>query len=813
MKKLFSSLLLAAAAFTSVTAAESVPYSHSFEGDNALDGFTLTHFPSDGTALKFTAAKGAPTYAYRDNLSLRSSNRACDAWVISPKIQLEGGKSYSITFTCAESLNQRELVGMFAATSDDPFDLKEHSILEKGPYDIENNGVVTRYVWGQGFLDPEQAQPVTTVFTPETTGEYNIGLWICSDKGDGLYFAVYDFSITPRATGSVPDDVTGLKAVPDAIGYLKAEVSCTTPAKNVDGTVTPLTKLDFMRDGEVVYTVENPEGGKEYKFTDRGMTNGNHRYSAVCYNAGGRGNIVEIDPVYVGTYQPGPATNVEAHEVAPGQVKITWDAPTATINYHTLNPDMLTYKVAAYDLDGNMTEQFGPFDKTEATVNVTPATGTQQFLSFGVIAITTFGEGDAAKTNPVVVGTPEEAPYFESFAGAQASHTYMTESVRYGADWYVKSMTGQDKDGGLLRFETNAIGSEANFYTGRIALPADKPMVLTFYYSGFSNNNANLLTVQASIDGGEFQDLGEYEPILSDWQRASIDLSDFAGKTIQLRLNGQGRRDFYIMVDNISIAEGADNDLTISEFEFPLRFDRCEPSPVSFTVKNIGKNAAPSYSLHVYCNDEVIRSFASTEPLEPGQTCTFGFDLTPGLDAYASQTYYAEVEYAADEVTENNRTGRIVASIYDPELKSPTNLRATVEGSNVILTWDTPEGADFQSESPFHHLIGYTVYRDESMVNFVPLKETTFTDKNVAVGKHNYYVVAIYQRTNSEISNEIEVEVAEAGIDGIIADLDGAPARVYTISGQLVNSAASAADLRALPAGIYIIGNRKVAVK
>lgn len=814
MKKIFSSLLLAAAAFTTVTAAESVPYSHSFEGEGCLDGYSLDHFPSEGAAFNFTTAKGAPTYSFRDNVYIRSNRRSLDAWLITPKFELEAGKTYTITFNCAVSNGERELVGMFAATSSDPIELKQHSILEKGEYDLENNGVVTRRLFGYGFATADATVPVTTRFTPDASGEYNIGLWVCSDDTEGLYFAVYDFSISTRATGAVPGDVTGLKAVPDNIGYLKAEVSCTTPVKNEDGSTSALTKLEFLRDGEVFATVDNPESGKEYKVTDTGMANGNHRYGAVCHNAAGRGNDVEIDAVYVGTYQPSAATNVEAHEVTPGQVKITWNAPTSTINNHVLNPDMLTYKVVAYDLDDKVTEEFGPFSTTEATVTVTPVTGSPQFLSFGVISITSFGEGDVAKTNPVVVGTPEETPYFESFAEAKASHVYMTESVRYHADWYIRSMTGQDKDGGLLRFETNAIGSEANFYTGRIALPADKPMVLSFYHSGFSNNNINLLTVQASFDGGEFIVLGEYEPSTADWQRVSIDLSEYAGKTMQLRLNGQGRQDFYIMVDNISITEGADHDLTISNFEFPTEIERCETVPVSFTVKNIGKQTAAEYKLNLYCRDEVIRTFNSSEALEPGQEYTFEFDLTAGIEDLAMQTYYAAVEYDADEVIDNNASGRIVVTITNPELKVPQNLKASVDMRNVTLTWDTPEGADFDTENPFHHLIGYTVFRDNGMVNWATTQENTFTDKDVAVGKHSYHVIAVYGRGNSLKSNVVDVEVTDGnGIDGIIADLDGAPASVYTVNGQLINRAATAAELRQLPAGVYIIGNRKVAVK
>ena len=50
-----------------------------------------------------------------------------------------------------------------------------------------------------------------------------------------------------------------------------------------------------------------------------------------------------------------------------------------------------------------------------------------------------------------------------------------------------------------------------------------------------------------------------------------------------------------------------------------------------------------------------------------------------------------------------------------------------------------------------------------------------------------------------------------AGVEAIFATKSG-KADIYTISGTLVKKNATADDAKQLPAGIYVIGNMKVAI-
>ena len=62
----------------------------------------------------------------------------------------------------------------------------------------------------------------------------------------------------------------------------------------------------------------------------------------------------------------------------------------------------------------------------------------------------------------------------------------------------------------------------------------------------------------------------------------------------------------------------------------------------------------------------------------------------------------------------------------------------------------------------------------------------------------------------SNLSNG--VTASPLPIDEITADFD-TPQNLYTVNGIYLGQVTTAAELRSLPAGIYIVGNRKVIVK
>ena len=103
-------------------------------------------------------------------------------------------------------------------------------------------------------------------------------------------------------------------------------------------------------------------------------------------------------------------------------------------------------------------------------------------------------------------------------------------------------------------------------------------------------------------------------------------------------------------------------------------------------------------------------------------------------------------------------------------------------------------------------MVGYNLYRDGAPVNQTILAQPTFTDNAVADGDHTYHVTAVYNRGESALSAPATVKIS--GIADIFAG--GKTFDVYTVEGIVLLRDASAADIRKLARGIYIIDGKKV---
>lgn len=76
-----------------------------------------------------------------------------------------------------------------------------------------------------------------------------------------------------------------------------------------------------------------------------------------------------------------------------------------------------------------------------------------------------------------------------------------------------------------------------------------------------------------------------------------------------------------------------------------------------------------------------------------------------------------------------------------------------------------------------------------------------------AAGSHTYFVGVRYNRGESGASNE--VVISTSGISAVVADMED-DADIFTLTGIRVGH--GVADFDRLPAGIYLMGGRKITV-
>lgn len=792
MKKFFTTALLAVMTLAGVSAAETLPFERTFNSEENVADFTILDNTA-GSITKFSfVTSGGYQPAFRSRYSFSSPK---DSWIVTPAIKLENGKEYKVKYTCTGDNGSIEFIDIAVGTKPEISALTIDALTDYRTF-------------GYGNLSKENAFPVEGSFVAPADGDYYIGLRCHQEIGQSMYFFVYDITVNEKAMGDCPADVTDFSAVPDRTGALKTVLTATAPTATLGGAkLTSLTKLEFLRDGEVINTVNNPTPGATYTYTDNAPQNGYRTYGAVASNSEGRGNVVE-SRVFVGVNAPKAVTDVEAHEISNGKVKLTWVLPYSDVTNTMLDPSLVSCKVLAYDLNGQVSKEFGPFSGTEATVTLDNLGAGQQFLTFGVMAMTSGGNSEVTNSNPVIVGTPDAAPYFESFAGGKPSHAMMCESVKYGANWAFSDRATQDNDGGSAIFSANGIGASANLYTGKISIPAGKRMNLRYYYTAVSNNvTPNFLTLSVSVDGGQFVELETLDVTTSDFQTSMIDLGEYAGKTIQLRWNAECRQGFYVVIDNISIAEAVANDLAVEFVSVPTMIERCVTVPVVVRVKNLGTQSAPSYSVSLnYANNEQVAVLESKGALASGAFQEYEFGIYADKNTESPLTYYAQVTYAADSDQSNNKTGRANVSVETPEFYPAQSVKAVANGNAVTITWATPDGASFSAESPYHRLEGYRVFRDDRAVNSTLTADNEITDNGVPEGEHRYTVVAVYVEGSAPASAAATVNVEESGIETIAIDAISADAVIYDLNGRRVNAST-------IIPGLYIRVNGAEAAK
>ncbi|NTW25540.1 MAG: T9SS type A sorting domain-containing protein, partial [Lentimicrobium sp.] len=109
---------------------------------------------------------------------------------------------------------------------------------------------------------------------------------------------------------------------------------------------------------------------------------------------------------------------------------------------------------------------------------------------------------------------------------------------------------------------------------------------------------------------------------------------------------------------------------------------------------------------------------------------------------------------------------KYVGSIPDTAALSPvSDLLATVNDRNVLLEWIAPA---------FGTVLGYNVYRSDTLLTMVPVTGTVYNDNQVASGQHNYCVKAVYTAgESSAVCTEVWVNAGVLSpVSNLIASIE-----------------------------------------
>lgn len=652
-----------------------LPYDNPVNDQTGFDEMIVEDTNGDGETWTFDEIHSMARCKYS---AANNYTMPMDDWLFTPPVVLKPGRMYRI----AVDVNNHYLSSERA---------------ELG-FGTRPEGTAMTVVSDRYTL--KSANPVTieAFVQVETEGKYYMGVHGCS-PADSFYLYAGNFSVSEGPLLGTPGAVTDLSITPGSQGALEATISFKAPTTTVEGgDLASITAVDIYRDGEKVTSLTSVAPGSLQQYVDKDAKQSDNLYRIVTRNDKGDGYAVERS-VYVGHDRPGEPVNIRATE-QDGSVVLTWDAPTKSETGGYFDPSSLTYTVVRGNDEAELAVDLNALTFTDAN----PPLGgfRQEFFQYWVYAKSPAGYGYGSSSNIVTVGEPYTIPYIETFPDGKISRgpwdVRMPEDSE--GNWGIyhegtsPAVTPYDNDGGMVGYSPGSEGGEGTLVSPKFSLEECADPSIQFYYYDHQMEAASI-QVLAQANDGELKNVGTASLRTGSeagWKKATFDLSEFAGeKGVQIAFKAVSPEGMGIIyVDNISVRQSFDYNLTAGALEAPQRMMAGEPSQVRVTVENTGRKTAKDFSIELYRNGTLEQTLSGTTTLPDGSR-TYVFDVTP-LNIWPDKIeWQAKVVYENDLYEADNMTAVKTTTLTRPNYPVVTDLKAEVgSDGRVVLSWSEP---------------------------------------------------------------------------------------------------------------------------
>lgn len=480
------------------------------------------------------------------------------------------------------------------------------------------------------------------------------------------------------------------------------DIKFTAPDLQADGEdIASLTKIEVWRnDAGVVKVFDNPAPGSNLNFTDEIPGSGFYTYTFVPFSESGEGikNYASIS-VEAGTpATPAEFTATEASDA--GKVKLQWSAVTTDTEGYPLEKNSVSYTLV--EINGGQQDLVADNLKvTSYTYRAVPR-GEQAFKQYAVSAITSLGESVQKISNLLAVGTPYGFPYSESLAETRNSSIIAAMSVAGESSWQMANdssfgdIASFDHDNGYFVMVGSSVGDASQLQFGKVSLAGAVKPVVSFYSYNIAGDVDDMNNISVLIRcNGEWKVEGtivecESADSKPGWHRTVVDLSAYAGQTIELALVGTLVTHQYILVDAVSICNFFDNDISASSISVPDRVKPGKDFKITAKAVNYGLNDAENVSAVLLRNGEAVAS-KPIELLAAGQSATVIFTDALNVSYSDAVAYSVEFGFAADDNPDDNTTSEAKVAVDKQNLPIVKNFCIIAIGNEAKLSWGTPD--------------------------------------------------------------------------------------------------------------------------
>lgn len=680
MKIISRNLLLILMLFVASVTKAQVVFTQAFNTEACLEGFTVIDANNDGNRWTYDSNFGMATCSYND---FGSAND----WLISPTIALEAGKTYTVKYMASAYNNNGEKLGIMLGQGNTVAAMTT-TILPDAEYELPYNSGV----------------PVKAEFSVAASGNYNIGLHMTSASlmfGGKLFLRSItvsegsgDYQPVIPAACQLTLNITNENA-PYAVN---AKVK--TPAVDTDGNALEgLKKVELLRDGVVIFSVENPYTNSNVRTDDENIPQGTHTYTAYAYSLDGSRSAPATAVVSLGVTAPDgvpqSVTNlVAAYDPESHKATVTWTAVTKDKDDKDLN-DAVTYNIrrkGSYDLIAT--------GLTSTTFVEEVVLDDQVLSAYYVTAENEAGKSSETKSNDVFIGKPYDLPFAES--APQGEFTNAWQITRQGASRWGASDLGSiayDNDRGYITFCPLKEYDQSTLTSGYINVEGAQNPSFRFHYFYVMPGDDHF-DVYVKVDNGEPEKVWNFDyeadDNVAEWMEVTLPLKDIVGegKNIQLMFDVQMGmpQQPIIYIDDITVIDRRENDLQISVVKAPRNLKPGESRSAIVRVDNLGENDfnAGTYKILAMVGDKCL-STTDGPKMKAGARKDININDIR-LDVFNTDTtadlcFVLDVE---DEDASNNTTEVIATEVKTVYVSSPANLTAE-DGSKAVLNWQSTD--------------------------------------------------------------------------------------------------------------------------
>jgi len=605
-----------------------------------------------------------------------------DDWIITPKFNLQTGQMYRITYDASAKLGPLNPEVMEVCMGSEPTVAAMTQLIATEEYtDIFSN---------TGFDTREH------YITVEQDGDYCFGFHAISTDGNALNLS--EFTIKVSAEVEAPAAVDSLTLVAGADGLLSATISFVAPTLDLAGNkLSAIGRIDILREGEVIHTIENPTPGDSYSFTDDNARQGDNTYRVIPYATTGENGLEAEATVYCGVEIPDLPGNVVL-TLDNDLATLTWEPPTQGINGGYINPEDVVYTI---------------YETTYGETIADSITGTSFTIALHIYENRQYGfnlaigtrniagtNEDVIVSNAVVVGNPYLLPIKESFNRGMPAYSWFLVGETIDDDgWQMLEHSGENT--GYARFYGTALwgGEEQSMILGKLSLRGAANPILRLQVACANHVGDKLLIQVSSSIYGPYEVLKTItfdNAALEDWTPIEIPLGNYIDQDyIHVSFHGvPAAEDCNIYIDDIEIRDVFDHDISVSDFSVSDHLVEVGKTTVKVqtTIENRGASplAQGDYTIRLHAGDRIIGTYQGVA-LEPYQCWDISCDYVPMSSDPSPVAIYAEAVYEADQDLSNNKSETFDVNVIKPELPAVTTLTGIDQQGNTLLTWTQPD--------------------------------------------------------------------------------------------------------------------------